>query len=374
MKNKDVAVLRSNPVAPDPRVEKMARTLVESGREVLIVGWDRSGQQKEEEEIPALGRITRLRLKAEYGSGLRNLHLLIIWQVFLIRWLYFHRREYEVVHACDFDTVIPALVSGKLLNKKVIFDIFDMYSDSVRNTPRWVLKVISWMERISINSADAVILADASRKQQISGSSPKRLEVIYNSPEMERVDESTEISSEGSFRLGYVGLLVKERSLDQVINIVGRHPDWRLDLAGFGGDEKNIVGSAIQMDNITWHGRVDYQAAMLLMSAADLLFAVYDPSVPNHRFSSPNKVFEAMFLEKPVIVARRTNMDKIIEEHQCGMVIEYGNEEQFEEAIVHLAKNNELRRNLGKNGGKAYQEYYSWEIMKSRILELYSEL
>ena len=374
MNNRRVAILRSNPVAPDPRVEKLARTLMESGRKVLIAGWDRSARQIAQEEIPAIGSVYRLRLKAAYGSGMRNLPFLFIWQMFLIRWLCTHRQDIDVVHACDFDTVLPALLVGKILGKKVVFEIFDMYSDSVRNTPAWILKMISWAERWAINSADAVILADESRKQQISGSDPKKLVVIFNSPEKTEV-EIVQTAQRGSgFRLVYVGLLVKERSLSEVIDIVGRHPDWRLDLAGFGGDEQEIVRLAEKFKNISWHGRVAYQQALTLMSNADLLFAIYDPAVPNHRYSSPNKVFEAMLLEKPILVAHGTNMDKIITEHDCGLVLEFGNVGQLEEAIDRVSKDSALGQKIGKNGARAYKEHYSWEIMKGRIINLYSEL
>ena len=39
-----VVISRSNQVSPDPRVEKTAQALAESGRKVMVVGWDRSGQ------------------------------------------------------------------------------------------------------------------------------------------------------------------------------------------------------------------------------------------------------------------------------------------------------------------------------------------
>lgn len=37
-----VVILRSNPVAPDPRVEKEARALSGAGYSVIALGWDRS--------------------------------------------------------------------------------------------------------------------------------------------------------------------------------------------------------------------------------------------------------------------------------------------------------------------------------------------
>ena len=39
---KRVVLLRSNPVAPDPPVEKLADCLLSQGYEVIIIGWDRN--------------------------------------------------------------------------------------------------------------------------------------------------------------------------------------------------------------------------------------------------------------------------------------------------------------------------------------------
>jgi glycosyltransferase involved in cell wall biosynthesis len=369
-----VAILRSNPVAPDPRVEKLARALIESGRRVLIFAWDRTGKLPKREEGSSIGSLYRMRLRARYGSGLKNLPFLLVWQAFLAVRLISHHRRYDAIHACDFDTVLPALIFGRLFGKKVVFDIFDLYSDSVRGTPAPILKIIAWAEFLAINNADAVILADDSRKQQIAGSQPNKIEVVYNSPAEPEGIKALPKRAEKALCLVYVGLLVKERSLAEVIEIVGRHPDWFLDLAGFGGDQEMILRLAEEHSNICWHGRVDYATALKLTAGADLVFAIYDPAVPNHRYSSPNKVFEAMLLEKPLVVAHGTNMDRIVEAHQCGVVVQYGHVETIEQVLEALAADPGLRQRLGENGGAAYRQHYSWSIMKERIFRLYCEL
>jgi glycosyltransferase involved in cell wall biosynthesis len=103
-----------------------------------------------------------------------------------------------------------------------------------------------------------------------------------------------------------------------------------------------------------------------------VLFATYDPAIPNHRFSSPNKVFEAMLLSKPVIVARNTNMDRIIEQAECGLVVDYGDLSQLEAALQTLEMHAALRLRLGENGRQAYETEFSWEIMQTRLAQLYA--
>jgi glycosyltransferase involved in cell wall biosynthesis len=226
-----------------------------------------------------------------------------------------------------------------------------------------------------INYADAVIIVDDVRREQIKETTPQRLSIIYNSPEDSNSPISkTKSPAQGTINLSYVGLFQKERGLFEILSVMKKHPKWALDMAGFGGDEEAIHAVCTELQNVNWHGTVPYEKALELSARADSLFATYDPSIPNHRYSSPNKLFEAMMLGKPIIVARDTNMDKTVSKHDCGMIVNYGNEIELEEALLKLANDPKLRKRLGDNARKAYDTHYSWNIMKSRLIELYLQV
>jgi glycosyltransferase involved in cell wall biosynthesis len=370
-----VVICRSNPIAPDPRVEKTARTLAGAGYEVSLLGWDRSGQAPWTPQVENGLRVYRIPIRAEFGTGLGNLPNLLRWQVGLFRWLARRRDEYDLIHACDFDTVLPALLCKRLWDKRVVYDIFDFYADHLRATPEPLKRMIRALDLRAIGWADALILVDDSRWKQIEGARPQRSAVIYNSPEEIPLAQgrSPSVASPG-LHLAYVGLLQVERGLFEMLAVLEKHPEWRLDLAGFGGDGERIAALAQGMPNVAWHGRVPYERALKLSQAADVLFATYDPAIPNHRFSSPNKVFEAMLLGKPVIVARGTNMDRLIDQAGCGMVVEYGDVPALEAALQRLHSDEALRCRLGENGRRAYETSYSWAVMQRRLLDLYGEV
>jgi glycosyltransferase involved in cell wall biosynthesis len=224
--------------------------------------------------------------------------------------------------------------------------------------------------------ADALILADDSRWDQIQGAKPKCSAVIYNIPSEIPITltNSQQPPNANQLRLAYVGLLQVERGLTQMLEVLKGHPEWSLDLAGFGGDEEQILALATTLPNVTWHGRVGYEKALQLSQNADILFATYDPAIPNHRYSSPNKVFEAMLLGKPIIVARETNMDRIIQQSDCGLVVEYGNIAALESVLIQLQNDVELRRRLGHNARLAYEGQYNWTDMEARLGKLYQEI
>jgi glycosyltransferase involved in cell wall biosynthesis len=370
-------MLRSVPVAPDPRLDRAAQALSDCGDEISVLGWDRMADSPVFENL-SYGSITRLRLRSGYARGSGNAGPIIIWSFWLLWSLWRRRQEYDLIHACNFDTVLPALVMQLLFRKIVVYDIFDFYPEMLRATPRWIVKLIRALDLWAIGQADAVILADDCRRDQIRGANPKSVTVIYNSPrdalaEMERqMATAQEIAD--SLRIAFVGLLHVERGLVQLLQVLSSHPDWHLDLAGFGGDEDIILPMAENLPNVTFHGRVGYERALALMHRADTLIATYDPSIPNHRYASPNKLFEAMMLAKPIIVARGTSMDRIVERHECGLVVEYGNLSALESAMERLEEDPGLGRRLGAAGREAYEGEYSWEIMRQRLLGLYRTL
>ncbi|PKO07315.1 MAG: glycosyltransferase WbuB [Chloroflexi bacterium HGW-Chloroflexi-3] len=370
-----IVKLRSNPISPDPRVEKEAKSLSKAGFEVYALGWDRTGILPRSEKRGDFS-ISRLQIQAKFGSGLMNFPALFRWQIGLMGWLLRNKKNYEIIHACDFDTILPALVMKIFWKKVVIYDIFDFYADHLRKTPKIIKNLIRQLDFWAINHSDGVILVDDSRRAQISGSKPKICVSVYNSPDDLRfsLPHNQQRGSNSSLRISYIGLLQVERGLFELIEVLKNHPNWFLDLAGFGGDEDVILSSIKDMKNVHWHGRIPYQKALELSHESDVLIATYDPSIPNHRYSSPNKVFEAMMLGKPIIVAKNTNMDLIIEKANCGIIVKYGVIEDLEKALTLLDENKNLRFKLGENARQAYEDTYSWAKMQERLLDLYDQV
>ncbi len=370
-----VVILRSNPIAPDPRVEKVARALSRAGWQVTIVGWDRSAAMADEEREYAA--VFRIRLAAPFASGLRNLPKLVQWNILLLAWLIRYRTSYDVLHACDFDTVLPALVVRFLFNKRVVYDIFDFYADMLRKTPPLVKSLIRWLDFWIMRKVDALILADESRQRQLGRERNKRVTVIYNTPEAIDMPQSNakQLTRHFSLTIAYVGLLQVERGLLEMLDVIASHPEWCLHLAGFGGDEKLIWERCSRLENVRTYGRVDYSTALSIYAKADVLFATYDPRIPNHKYSSPNKVFEAMMLGKPVIVAKGTGVDAIVERYSLGKVVEYGNRGELERALAELAQMSaEERAKFAAHARRVYEEVFNWEKMRERLVSLYEEL
>lgn len=375
MRKGNVIFLRSNPIEPEPRVEKEALSLIKNGFKVFAVGWDRKSKYPNYEKKD-FGEIYRIKIKAEFGTGIKNIGRLLRWQIGLFSFLVKKRGSYDYIHACDFDTIIPALVCKLLFRKKVVYDIFDFYADMLRDAPDFLRRFIRRIDLFLIGFADAVIIADEGRIEQIKGSKPKKLVVIYNSPSSVNLKESSKRrDNSDSLIIAYIGLLQRERGIFEMIDVVKNHPEWKLVLGGYGAEEEEIKEKIKDMKNVEFIGRAPYDETLEIYASSDIMFATYDPRIPNHRYSSANKLFEAMMLGKPIIVAKNTSMDKIVEKYGLGFVVEYGNKRDLEEAVTSIANWDKDRwESFEKHAKKVYSENFSWETMEQRLISLYESL
>lgn len=314
-----------------------------------------------------------IQLPAMIGGGVKNIVPLMKYNEILYKWLKDNQDKYDAIHAVDYDAGSIALKIKKKYNKKLVYHIADFYAESRLNIPGFLRTYLRKREYNIINNVDSTIICSEDRKEQIAGSHPKNLIVVHNTPPIEQKEpEINPILDKEKLELTYVGGLEKKRFINQVIPIVKSLPDYKLTLAGSIGDARESIAEIPNIDNINFLGKVAYEEALELYKEADIMFAMYDPSHPNHRYSAANKVYEAMLLGKPIIVANNTGMDKIVRSENMGYTIDF-NQEAFKDLLIHIKNNRNELLEKSKNAYEAYSRY-SWDEMEKRIINLYEKL
>lgn len=316
-----------------------------------------------------------IQLKGETGKGVANLFQLFFYVCITLYWFLKNRKTYDVIHAVDLDTGIPSTLISLFFKKKVVYHIADFYVDSRRGIPQKAKSLIRSVEHWVINRADATIVCTEERIQQIKGSHPKNLTVVHNTPMVDQLQLSelrshrSEVSDKINF--AYIGGLTPIRFIKQAAEIIKEYNGITLTIAGYGPLEQDIRKIAQESENITFLGSLDYTEALRQYKHADIILALYNPDVKNHFYSAPNKLYESMMLGKTIIGAKGTGMDDTIEKYNMGYVIDYS-ENSFRKIVEHIIENRMELADLKENSLDAYREY-SWEEMKARLLELYTE-
>ncbi len=363
-----VAIVRSRAI--DPAVNKVAKALADSGYAVDLLVWAREGRVKESAKNNGYNT-HRFNLKAPYYKPSLLFYLPIWW---LYEFLFLLRSGANIIHACDLDTLIPAILVKVIKRTKLCYFIYDFYADILPpQVPGIIIKLFSFTEKFLIRFVDALFLVDRSRYEQVKGAKVNRIEYIYNSP-ADCFNAATESKRSSKVSIFYAGYLDKSRGLGEMIEATEELDDINLTIAGTGRGREIIERNLAKLHNLQYLGQIPYEEVIANSLNADILFAFYDPKVPSSRYASPNKLFEAMMCAKPIIVNEGTAASKIVAEEKCGLIIPYGDVAAIKEAILSLKNNPELRRTLGENGRTAYEARYGWEIMKARLISAYDEM
>jgi glycosyltransferase involved in cell wall biosynthesis len=367
----NIIFVRSNSISRGPSYDRAATSLSRNGHKVTYLGWDRDNKCSQK-EYNGLYNIHRFKMRAPHGSFLLILYLPFWW---LYEFYFLICNNEDVVHACDFDTLIPA-VAAKFLKRTILcYTVYDFYADNLpAGTPSFIRRIVSSMEKFFIGFSDLTFLVSAAQKSQISNAKVKNLELIYNTPN----DITNQIilpkSQNKSFLIFYAGELSFARGLNLLCKVVNELNDVKLVLAGsriVEPDLKSIIENSQKIEYIGW---ISHSEVLEWTLKSAMSFAFYDPEVPNNRYGSPNKLFEAMMCAKPVIVNSESAAAKIVEECNNGMIVPFTDRDALKNAILKLKADPQLREILGNNGRKAYEEKYNWKLMENKLLNAYNNI
>lgn len=375
-----VVLIRSTAVMPDPPVEKMANALLDNGHKVTILAWDRENIYKDKQSRKALANhetdIIHFGIPAKYSGGIKkNFKGLLLFQIRIICWLFSHHKEYDVIHAFDFDTGFAAMLCSKVLRKKFVYHVLDYYVEGHVLPGRLLNSMIEGFEVRVINASDSTIICTEKRKEQIRKASPKRLYVIHNTPDSAQMNSGTLNlqNKSAKIKVVYVGILAGLRLLKETVEAIAEMDDVEMHIGGFGEYEEWIESAASQYSNIFFYGKLQYKDTLSLEKQCDIMVAIYDPSLRNHKYAAPNKFYESIMIGKPIIMARDTGYDDVIENNDIGVLTEYS-KDGIVSAINELVRRKADWSAMGKRAEHVYSTDYSWEIMKKRIEQLYREL
>ncbi|BDZ69005.1 glycosyltransferase family 4 protein [Methanobacterium ferruginis] len=363
-----VLLIRTNPVSPEPKVEKEAYALGKNGFDVEILAWDRNTDNMSFQD-KGFYKIRRFKLKASYGKPTVMLKL-FIWLIY--EFFYLMRADVDIFHAIDLDTLLPAVMASKIRDKPLVYDCSDFYADSFpQATPMIIRKIFAKIEIFFSKFANFVILPEESRIEQFRNELSDFI-IINNTP-ME-INIKRNCKQNKAFTLFYAGIIHRDRAIEKVLEVIKNIDNVELIIAGYEIGSGNLIKHINSIDNVTFLGKIPYHEVIRRTIESDLTFAFYDPKIPNHKYASPNKLFEAMMCGRPIITNYGTLMAKTVMEENCGVLVHYDNIYEIEDIITKLKLDMKLRISLGENGLRAYRTKYNWKIMEERLVQAYQTL
>jgi len=367
--------------ASDAAIYKVAETLAKNRYDVKLLLWDKQNIWTKEKI---------LKNKEEKGYTIEPLHLKAPedkWTVYfffplwtLYQFFYLLNDKNDVIHANDLDTLWPAILIKTLRKKKFCYTIYDFYANNLSGSCYIVSigrKFIARLEKTGIGFTDALFLVDECRYEEVKGSKINRLAYLYNSPQdIGNKKDLSAIENKGVITIFFGGYIYEHRGFDFMLKAIEDLDRIRLLIGGVGPDVDMFNNLPEKLKGkVEYIGFIPtYKMLLELTNNSDILFRFNNPVVPNSKYGSPNKLFEAMMCGKPIIVNSEIAASRIVDEEDCGITLPYGNVNELKKAIILLRDSPELRHKLGTNGRKAYEQKYSWNIMEERLLNTYKEI
>jgi glycosyltransferase involved in cell wall biosynthesis len=367
----NAVLIKTNLPDIDPRLNKEIRTLTKQGHLVTLLCWDREAKLSEANQREKPNDYVEVPFIMRAPIGPKILFFLPIWWFFVFYSLI--RMRWDIVHAVNFDTIIPATIAAKIKRKPLIYEMYDTYEDAIK-LPGLLRGILIYIDKLFMRLASRIIIVDETRIKEFGGIPNDNISVIYNTQsDLEIRPISTNHLSK--FTIFYAGLLNKNRSIEQMIEAVKGIENIELIFAGYGELAAKVIKEAeLSKGKIKFAGRISHDEVLKQTLDSSLLFSLYDPIVPLHRYASSNKLFEAMMCSKPILTGKGTGMDEIVRDENCGIIVDCHNMEEIQRAIILLRDNSELCRQLGLNGRRAFEQKYNWIIMEQRLLKLYDSL
>lgn len=376
-----VAMILSNGFPPDPRPHLEARALAKE-HEVSIFCWDREGRHPPREERDGIA-LVRSAVPGSYGTVtglLRGLPGFYRDAACMMRGL----GPWDVVHCHDFDTLPLGHRVARRMGARLVYDSHEHYSGRLRRLFPVAAAPVAAAEAHYVRRADAVVVVNHFLKDYFLAKGARRVELVPNTKplaDFERVDPTSLAAlrrswgaGEGDVVVSYVGVLIPDRNLANLVEAVAQVDGVKAVIGGTGPLLEELRRKAeADPSRFVFLGNVPPHEIPAITLASDVVFCCYSAANPNNLYGGPpNKLFEAIAAQKPCIVTNVGVTADLVRRLGNGLTVD-GSTASLREAIARLARRDREYDAL-REAARGAREEYNWERTAQRLRALYAEL
>jgi glycosyltransferase involved in cell wall biosynthesis len=300
-----------------------------------------------------------------------------------------HAPDADVWHGHDM-TSLPAIARLKAERGGVaVYDSHEVYLESGRHAgqPAWAKATLEKLERELVDGVDAVITVNQSLASILAERfGGRRVDVIYNCPPRTTgslrgspIRVRTGISRRTPLVL-YHGSLAPHRGVEQLLAAIRLPALTGVHLAflGFGplaGWLREASQDSMYEHRVHVLDPVPPEELVGWLAGVDVAVAPIQASTMNHRFSSPNKVFEAIAAGTPVAGSDFPEFRRVILDPRFGPLGELfdpSRPEQIAAAIRRLLDLSPAERgSLRRRCRRAAAVRWNWQEESVHLVRMY---
>ena len=306
---KKIIISVTNDLITDQRVHKVATSLHNKGHYVLLIG--KNGD-------PICPRKYNLhRFKVFFSSGFL---FYLEFNVKLFCFLLF--KKFDILLANDLDTLLSNLIVSKIRRKKIVYDSHELFSEVPELNKRpFVKNVWLMIEMVCLPNIIYSYTVSPSIAKYYHKKYGSNMSVIRNFP-IYRIKKSNE-SNNKIKKIIYQGAINKDRGIELMIESMV-YVDAVLWIIGSGDIIQDIISKVTRLsleNKVKFVGKVHYDALFDITNTCDLGLSFEEDTCLAYRYSLPNKIFDYINAEIPVLISDLPEFKKVINKFNIGMCL-----------------------------------------------------
>lgn len=355
----------TNDISTDNRVHKVAMLLLELGYEVEWYG-------RELAHSTALERPYKTRrMKLWFTKG--GLFYAEFQLRLLVQLLWEADRK-SVLLSNDLDTLLPNFLISRFFGIPLVYDSHEYFCGVPEIQGRWVKRVWQGLERWVFPKLDHVWTVNESIAALYEADYGKRPKVFRNiSPKpvfKKRSRAELGLPEELKIAINQGSGMNVDRGLEEAVEAVAGMEGWLLLLVGSGDaipSLKAMVESKGWQSKVRFVGRVPYEELLQYTSAADVGLSLDKDTNINYRYSLPNKLFDYIHCDTPVVTSTVVEVKRIVDAYEVGLTVDPEDVEALRAAIE------EVGASSYTEALKKAQEALNWEKEKEPLTAFYGQ-
>lgn len=230
----------------------------------------------------------------------------------------------------DVYTLPIVSIIAKVNRAKVYYDSRELFDNLAGlASKRMIQRILSLTERAFIRFADYVIVTGEMDTEYLKKKYKlNNILCVRNLPllktNLQKVDLAKKFNlNKDRKTLLYQGVVLKGRGLPQIIEFVAKSEEYNLLILGDGEfihELKSLAKKQNLEDKVIFAGRVSQSELMNITHSADVGLALIENLSLSYFYALPNKLFEYIMAEVPVIVSDLPQMKKIVNKYNVGSV------------------------------------------------------
>jgi glycosyltransferase involved in cell wall biosynthesis len=386
-----ILMLLESEFPPDVRVENEMLALTEAGHEVHLACSTRKNRpafDKFGKSIIHRKNISSFIYKSSVGC-LKFPFYFNFWRKFI-----FSICEKEAFDAIHINDLPLSKIGLEVKNKYNAFLVIDLHENwpallktaaHIQTIPgRLLSSDKQWVnyEKRMLVQADKVITIIEEARDRVAdlGVDRDKICMVSNTINFENLSVKSARKETDTLTLFYGGAINRHRGLQIVLQAIKmciqKNLKIRLWIVGEGSYKKElekITGILDIHPNVKFWGQKPFHEMLELLAEADAALIPH-LRTDNNDASSPNKLYQYMYLNKPIISSDCTSLKRIISETNTGYIYKNDSPEELFQLLGKLSANRKFLSEINGNGRKAVMEKYNWNIDKKRLIDAYQEL